>query len=243
MLARIRRRLFPLAPGRWPPQLAGRGIEIGAHGRPMPGIRPFYVDRFREFAGGKCPAHVLADAAALPFRDSSLDYLACSHVLEHLANPAGAIVEWYRAVKPGGVIYMVVPDRRLTFDWSRERTPVAHLVDDFDRGTRDSDPTHIDEFFDCVDLRQLNPSLQPGQLNPFREETRAANHQAAREGKLVGIHFHVFESEDVLGLLRALAAHPKARLQYQILDLRTFFPPGAGNGFLVALRSMKPAGS
>jgi len=239
--ARIKmaRRLAALAPGEWPPRLTGRGIEIGAHDRPLPGIQPFYVDRFREFAGSKCPAHVLADAARLPFRDGSLDYVACSHVLEHLADPAGAIVEWCRALKPGGILYMVVPDRRLTFDRGRARTSIAHLLQDFDRGTTDSDPTHIDEYFDRVDVRELDPSLRPGQEERFREEHRAAHHQAAREGKQLNIHFHVFESEDVLALLRALAAHPRARLRYEILDVRKFFPPDAQNGFLVALRRLR----
>src|SRR4051812_37190468 len=102
-------RLAPRRRGSWPPELRGRGIEIGAHGRPIPGIKAYYVDRVREFEGTKCPVHVLADGAQLPFRDSSLDYVASSHVLEHLANPAGAILEWYRAVKPGGILYMIIP--------------------------------------------------------------------------------------------------------------------------------------
>jgi hypothetical protein len=48
----------------WPPDLSGRGIEIGAHGRPIPGIEPFYVDRFREFVEEKCLADVLSTASA-----------------------------------------------------------------------------------------------------------------------------------------------------------------------------------
>ncbi len=223
----------------WPPELRGRGIEIGAHERPIPGIKPFYVDRFREFDGKKCPAHVLADGAQLPFRDSSLDYIASSHVLEHLANPAGAILEWYRAVKPGGILYMIIPDRRLTFDCYRQRTSVAHLIEDFDLDTPASDPTHIDEFFDHVDLRALNPSLRRDQVNAFREEHRALHHRAAREGRRVDIHFHVFERDDVLELLAALRAHPRAKLRYELLEMHSFFPPDAGNGFLVALRSRK----
>ncbi|MGE5048178.1 MAG: class I SAM-dependent methyltransferase [Deltaproteobacteria bacterium] len=223
----------------WPPALAGRGIEIGAHEHPIPGIRPWYVDRAREFAGSRCRADVLAEASRLPFRDSSLDYVASSHVLEHLPDPAGAIVEWYRAVKPGGIIYMIVPDRRLTFDCDRERTSIAHLIDDFDRGTTASDPTHIDEFFDRVDMRQFKPELKGADAAAFREEHREAHRGAVRRGEEINIHFHVFEQEDLLALLAALATHPKARLRYRILEVKSFFPPDAGNGFLVALRSDK----
>ncbi|HET7788226.1 MAG TPA: class I SAM-dependent methyltransferase [Myxococcales bacterium] len=237
-IARIQRRVPRRAV--WPPALAGRGIEIGAHDRPIPGIRPWYVDRAREFAGRKGPADVLAEASVLPFRDSSLDYVATSHVLEHLPDPAGAIVEWYRAVKPGGIIYMIVPDRRLTFDRDRARTPIAHLLEDFERGTTASDATHIDEFFDRVDVREMDPALKGAKEQAaFREEHREAHHRAAREGRDINIHFHVFEQRDVLALLRALAAHPRAMLRHEIVESKSFFPPDAGNGFLVALRSMK----
>lgn len=225
--------------GEWPPRLSGRGIEIGAHGHPIPGIQPFYVDRFREFAGEKCPAHVLSDGAVLPFRDSSLDYVASSHLLEHLADPAGAIVEWYRAVKPGGILYLVVPDRRLTFDRHRPRTKVSHLIEDFERKTMPSDPTHIDDFYDRLDWTRFNPGLKREEIPAVREKQREGDHQAAREGRMVNIHFHVFEKPDLLALLEALREHPKARLRYEVLEERTFFPPGAGNGFLVSIRSKK----
>jgi SAM-dependent methyltransferase len=224
----------------WPPDLGGRGIEIGALNRPLPGIRPWYVDRYREFDGSKCPADVLADGAQVPFRDGSLDYVASSHLLEHLPDPAAAIVEWCRVVKPGGTIYMIVPDRRLTFDLRRRRTPVGHLIEDFDRGATQNDPTHIDEFFDRVDLRWLNPSLRSTDVESFREAHRAAHHRSAREGKAVNIHFHVFEADDVLDLLAALRDHPNARLRYEVSEVRRFFPPDAGNGFLVAIKKLRP---
>src|SRR5438034_6557094 len=116
-------------------QLRGRGIEIGAHGLPIEGIRPIYVDLFRTFAGTPCPADVLADGSVLPFRKQSLDYIACSHLLEHLPNPIAGLDEWYRVLKAGGLLYMVVPDRRFTFDHTRSRTPLSHLIQDFERST------------------------------------------------------------------------------------------------------------
>ena len=220
----------------WSPELRGLGIEIGAHGHPLPGIQPYYVDRFRAFGGEPCAAHLLSDGASLPFRDGCLDYVACSHLLEHLADPAGAIVEWCRAVKPGGIVYLIVPDRRFTFDRHRPRTKVAHLIDDFERKAQPSDPTHIDEFFDRVALRELQPELERGEVAAYRERQRAHHHQEARAGRPVNIHFHAFEKADVLDLLRALAEHPAARLRYEVLEERAFFPPGAANGFLVAIR-------
>lgn len=43
-----------------------------------------------------------ADAMALPFPDDSFDAAHCERVLMHLEDPAGAIVEMRRVVRPGG---------------------------------------------------------------------------------------------------------------------------------------------
>ncbi|MGH7804708.1 MAG: methyltransferase domain-containing protein, partial [Candidatus Binatia bacterium] len=76
--------------------LRGVGVEVGAFTTPIPGIQPFYVDKFRRFANQECRADVFADGASLPFRSGSLDYVATSHVLEHTANPIAALCEWHR---------------------------------------------------------------------------------------------------------------------------------------------------
>ena len=94
------------------------GVEIGAFKSPIPGLapRPIYVDRFRDYAGARCLADYYGDATELPFRDNSLDYVVTSHVLEHVPNPVKALAEWYRVLRPGGIIYCLVPDRRYTWD-------------------------------------------------------------------------------------------------------------------------------
>lgn len=96
--------------------LSGIGVEIGAFKTPIPGIQPIYVDRSHDFGGEKCLVDVIGDAVSLPIFDSSLDYVASSHVLEHVANPIRALVEWQRVTKSGGYVYCVVPNRRVTFD-------------------------------------------------------------------------------------------------------------------------------
>src|SRR5690349_20612939 len=94
--------------------LKGIGIAIGAHRHPIEGIAPIYIDRVVNFANQAdvVRPEICAKADDLPFYDNSLDYVASSHVLEHLANPIAALREWYRVIKPGGHVYMVVPDRR-----------------------------------------------------------------------------------------------------------------------------------
>lgn len=70
-----------------PKYLTGLGVEIGAFKTPIPGVKPIYVDLFSHYAGEATLAEYYGDACSLPFYDSSLHYVATSHVLEHVANP------------------------------------------------------------------------------------------------------------------------------------------------------------
>jgi hypothetical protein len=58
---------------------------------------------------------------------------------------------------------------------------------------------------------------------------------------MLGPREFFYRAPDLLALLRSLSQHPRARLRYELLEERTFFPPGAGNGFLVSIRSRKSA--
>lgn len=49
------------------------------------------------------------DASALSFLDDSFDRLIACHVLEHIYEPHLALKEWFRVVRPGGVLSIVLP--------------------------------------------------------------------------------------------------------------------------------------
>jgi SAM-dependent methyltransferase len=49
------------------------------------------------------------DVADLPFDDASFDRITCNAILEHVPDPAGAIGELHRVLKPGGEIWAEVP--------------------------------------------------------------------------------------------------------------------------------------
>ena len=62
----------------------------------------------------------------LPFRDSSVDYLYSSHLLEHLEREEAVLLmaESRRILKPGGAFRIVVPD-------------LAYFIGLYERGSRD----------------------------------------------------------------------------------------------------------
>jgi SAM-dependent methyltransferase len=183
------------------------GTEIGPGSSPVPGVdpAPIYVDCFKTFAAAPCRADYYGHACALPFHDHSLDYILASHVLEHVANPVCALAEWYRVVRPGGHIYLVVPDRRATWEHARELTPVDHMIDDFIRGTTAVDATHIDEFIFQADWSIFSPETPAEDVPAKQAELARTMRWAVEHGEEINIHFHTFESSNLRELLERLS--------------------------------------
>lgn len=196
--------------------LVGRGIEIGALHNPMPvnstRAKVRYVDRvplegqrehYPELIDFKLvPPDIVADADRLTMvADNSEDFIIANHLMEHLPDPIGALKEWYRVLKPGGILFLALPDKRFTFDKDRPRTVLAHLVADHDDRGRASHHAHYEEYSRLVhgktgdDLRKDVDQLLARQYS---------------------IHFHVWLKEDVDELLTYL--RERGGLPWTILE-------------------------
>ena len=221
------------------------GVEVGAGGKPVPGLEPraIQVDCFKTFGADVCDADFYGHAGALPFHDHSLDYVIASHVLEHVANPVAALVEWYRVVRPGGILYLIVPNRLATFDRGRVLTPVEHMLTDFERGTTACDATHIDDFAFDLDWTLYQPGISPEEISARRADFARGLHAAVERGEDINIHFHTFEPSNLRGLLETLARPPERaglpRLHWELVDLVDGFPAASPNGVLAVLRVHK----
>ena len=75
--------------------------------------------------------------------DASFDFVVAAHVIEHTRNPIATLRTWLRVLKPGGLLYLVVPDKRYTFDRARVRTTLEHVIFDYLEPSRERDLEHF----------------------------------------------------------------------------------------------------
>jgi SAM-dependent methyltransferase len=223
--------------------LDGPGVEIGAFQTPIPGIKPVYVDRFSEYAGEPTLADYYGDACELPFFDSSLQYVATSHVLEHVANPLAALSEWFRVLCHDGIIYMVIPDIGKTFDHTRPLTTPEHMLADFRNQTTQIDGTHIDELVYGVDWSTFSPDTRPHELIAVQDEMASVYRRAIAAGSEINIHFHTFTSASAVALIEAGNLEKCWNGRIEILQVREDFPGTCPNGFLIVAKVRKPVSS
>ena len=218
-------------------KLGGVGVEIGAFERPVPLIKPFYVDRFSEYAGKKCLADYWGDACHIPFKSNSLDYVVTSHVLEHVANPVAAMLEWHRVLKHRGFIYMVVPDHRYTFDHKRNLTTVEHMWKDYSEGVNQRDSTHVMDYLDNVDWHKFHFDLPEEEMEAERKTMRDQYLFDVEAKKEFNLHFHVFQESNLTALIESIAE--KKQLSWQIKEIQSRFPEHCPNGTLFVIQVRK----
>lgn len=174
--------------------LKGEGIEIGALHAPLQvpdSVKVHYVDRmsvsdlrkqYPELATvNLVEADIVDNGETLSsIADNSWDFAIANHMIEHCQNPIGALENFLRVVKPGGLVYMGVPDKRYTFDIDRPLTSLDHLIRDYKEGPEWSKLGHYEEYVRLVDKTP--------------EEQVAARMQLLLDIDY-SIHFHVWTSE------------------------------------------------
>lgn len=124
----------------------GEGLEIGAAAHNPFNLKDclnvadergfdFYKQSQIDMCGAWVVADVLADAAKIPFGDGVEDYIISSHMIEHHPDPIACILEWYRLLKVGGVIFTIFPKRdALDTDRGRAITELDTFIAAHDQG-------------------------------------------------------------------------------------------------------------
>lgn len=83
----------------------GRGLDVGGGKWPLPGA--IVID----LQNGD-------DAMSLP--EGPYDYVFSSHCLEHLVNPVAALEHWKSRLERGGVLFLYLPHKDMTY-WRTTR--------------------------------------------------------------------------------------------------------------------------
>ena len=135
----------------------------------------------------------VAEATALECPDEAYGGLLASHVIEHTANPLGALAEWGRVVAKGGPLLIVVPHREMTFDHRREVTSLEHLRDDERAGTREDDLTHVREVLALHDRRH----------DFFDGDAAAFERRCWENARHRTLHHHVFSTRSATRCVHA----------------------------------------
>jgi SAM-dependent methyltransferase len=133
----------------------------------------------------------IRDAVALTgIANTTYHFLLSSHCLEHVANPFRALQEWRRVTRPGGYLFLILPDPVRTFDHRRPVTTIEHLRDDFARHTGEDDQTHLSEVLALHDLKR----------DPWAGTPEAFRERSSRNFENRCLHQHVFD----LPLMKAM---------------------------------------
>lgn len=76
------------------------------------------------------PAFNGIDGLALPVPDGYYDWIANSHVIEHLPNVITAIEHWHSKIKPQGILFMYIPnmDRQSYWQPNYNRKHIHYLT-------------------------------------------------------------------------------------------------------------------
>ena len=130
-----------------------RGIEIGAAKHNPFGLNTLNVDLYENhwdnFSRDKEVLDIVSAGDALPFKDSTFDFLLSSHVLEHFFDPIKTLKEWSRVATK--YIFLILPHRDRTLDRDRELTTFSELSARHD-GTLITDDMHENKHHSVWDL-------------------------------------------------------------------------------------------
>jgi SAM-dependent methyltransferase len=215
--------------------LKGAGIEVGALHNPLSvprRVRVRYVDRlgtealrehYPELDGCLVvKPDIIDDGETLgKVGDSSQDFVIANHFIEHCENPINATKNFLRALRPGGVLFMAIPDKTGTFDNERPITPFSHLIKDYEQGPAWS---RRDHYMEWTHLVEHVPVGMP-----------QVEHAERLMAKSYSIHFHVWDHFAMMNFVYNLKQ--TVGLQFEI---RCFLRNAGYEGIFILVKSAAP---
>ncbi|WP_240766659.1 methyltransferase domain-containing protein [Paraburkholderia flava] len=136
-----------------------------------------------------------------------VDYIVASHVIEHVPDLITWLCELVAALKPGGEIRLVIPDKRFTFDFKRRVTVLADVTPAYQARTRRPLPDQVLDFaryytlIDAADRWRGKGFDTPTEFTLQQAQAFASD---AASGTYRDVHCWVFTPASFASLMRDL---------------------------------------
>ena len=208
VLQRKRERLFTKTP------LKGQGLEIGPLGRPLvlkSSEEVKYVDHCSteelikkypstdQHISGICHVDLIwKDETLIKVNSHTrVDYIVASHVIEHVPDPVGWLSEIFETLLEEGYLYLIIPDKRFTFDAFRSLNSLQQFRENAKNALKNTDWRVIVDHFANVrkidtwqawdDYESINYSEPHHNLEELTKVLKDFE-----DGKYIDVHANVF---------------------------------------------------
>lgn len=197
----------------------GKGLEIGPAHRPLAAKRDGFdvqiVDHLstEELRAKYAPHGLDVDAFeevdfvwhGEPFADligaeHAYDWIIASHVLEHMPDPISFLLGCERVLRPSGVLSLVLPDKRYSFDHYRPLSTTGGLLDAlYEKRVRPTPGNVVDHISSAVH-RSGDIAWLPGDDRPLAvvhsvEDIRNVWAEASETDHYMDVHVWTFVPE------------------------------------------------
>ncbi|MHB8872544.1 MAG: methyltransferase domain-containing protein [Myxococcaceae bacterium] len=138
------------------------------------------------------------------------DFVVASHVIEHVPDIVTWLHELAEILKPGGVVSLIVPDKRFIFDRLRRTTGLSELMEAHLSRRRKPSLGQVFDYYARharVDAGKAWAGLDDAEVERVHDEAFALEicRGAVASGRYVDAHCWVFTPYSFVELLRALA--------------------------------------
>ena len=181
--------------------------------------------------------------------EERFDYVLASHVIEHVPNLIGWLNDVSSILRVGGILSLVIPDKRFTFDVNRTPTEMSEVIDDHLRDIRHPSSRQIFDFMArtvTIDGMVDTPGLWDGVVNysgvvrsdvldPDIAAFDVCLEHHAHPEQAIDVHCHVFTPASFLQLLSQMM-----NLELIDFEVAAYFPTVRNQlEFFVSLRKVE----
>lgn len=207
------------------------GLELGPLHRPILTkdiCKVFYVDHMstlelrKKYEGHPFDLNSIADVDHVignntlkhTMGNKKFDFVVASHVIEHIPNIVAWLEDVASVLKPGGILSLVIPDMRYTFDIARWPSRPSEIIGAYLDGVTKSTSSMIydakSEFQETTPQRAWIGLVDDVLSGPSKNQLLEALNWCKvnqEPGSYVDIHCYTFTPNSFMDIIRQLICH------------------------------------